>query len=133
VCQIGKVFGSNWESFWVKLGKFLGQIGKVFGSNWESFWVKLGNFAMISLPESSENAMSQREMFRGPTKKNFRQIAGQIGKVFGSNWESFWVKSGKFLGQIGKVFGSNRESFLVKSGKFLGQIGKVFESNWESF
>jgi hypothetical protein len=35
----------------------------------------MANFAMISLPESSENAKSQREMFRGPTKKNFRQIA----------------------------------------------------------
>ena len=33
------------------------------------------NFAMNSLPESTENAKNQSEMFRGPTKKNFRQIA----------------------------------------------------------
>ena len=35
----------------------------------------IANFAMNSLPESSENAKNQSEMFRGPTKKNFRQIA----------------------------------------------------------
>ena len=32
----------------------------------------MANFAMISLPESSENAKSQNEMFRGPTKKKIQ-------------------------------------------------------------
>jgi len=36
---------------------------------------------MISLPEISENAKSQREMFRGPTKKNFRQIALKLTEL----------------------------------------------------
>ena len=35
----------------------------------------IANFTMNSLPESSENAKNQSEMFRGPTTKKFRQFA----------------------------------------------------------
>ena len=35
----------------------------------------IANFTMNSLPESYENAKNQSEMFRGPTKKKFRQFA----------------------------------------------------------
>jgi hypothetical protein len=41
----------------------------------------MANFAITSLPESSENAKSQRDMFRGPTKKNFRQIALKLTEL----------------------------------------------------
>ena len=41
----------------------------------------MANLAMISPPESSENAKSQNEMFRGPTKKNFRQIALKLTEL----------------------------------------------------
>jgi hypothetical protein len=41
----------------------------------------MANFAMISLPESSENAKSQNEMFRGPTKKKFRQMALKLTEL----------------------------------------------------
>ena len=39
------------------------------------------NFAMNSLPESTENAKNQSEMFRGPTKKKIQANRMKIDRV----------------------------------------------------
>ena len=41
----------------------------------------IANFTMNSLPESSENAKSQRDRFRGPTKKKIQAIRMKIDRV----------------------------------------------------
>ena len=41
----------------------------------------MANLSKKILPNSSENARSQSEIFRGPTKKNFRQIASKLTEL----------------------------------------------------
>ena len=41
----------------------------------------MANLSKKILPKSSENARSQSEIFRGPTKKNFRQIASKLTEL----------------------------------------------------
>ena len=41
----------------------------------------IANFTMNSLPESSENAKNQSEMFRGPTKKKIQANRMKIDRV----------------------------------------------------
>ena len=41
----------------------------------------MANFAKIGLLVSSENARTQSEMLRGPTKTNFRQIALKLTEL----------------------------------------------------
>ena len=50
---------------------------------WKSikFFREMANLSKKILPKSSENARSQSEIFRGPTKKNFRQIASKLTEL----------------------------------------------------
>ena len=45
------------------------------------FFREMANLSKKILPNSSENARSQSEIFRGPTKKNFRQIASKLTEL----------------------------------------------------
>ena len=77
----------------------------------------MANFAMISLPESSENAKSQNEMFRGPTKKNFRQMALKLTEL-----EHFQILV-IFLNWLGNVSDWCRMCRVVSDPTHLCRIG----------
>ena len=108
---------------------------------WKSIKIfrEMANLSKKILPKSSENDRSQSEIFRGPTKKNFRQIASKLTElehfqilVIFLNWlgnVSDWCR----IRHICVGFVSNRCRIGVGSDTFVSdrcRIGVGSVSDW---